>query len=75
MKQRSEAETVVAHLRKLSSDFNRRKISSYYTKGRGGFRHARERGHPVYSVRKFLDSCLRRNDGLYHRKFLNCSNI
>ncbi len=37
------------------------------------FRHAREGGHPVYSVPNFLDSCLRRNDGLYRNKLRHCS--
>jgi hypothetical protein len=33
--------------------------------GSGCFiRHAREGGHPGYSVPNLLDSCLRRNDGL-----------
>ena len=38
-------------------------------------RHAREGGHPVYSEPNFLDSCLRRNDGLYRNKLPDCSFI
>ena len=29
--------------------------------------HARTGGHPVYWVLKYLDSCLRRNDGHYRK--------
>jgi hypothetical protein len=36
-------------------------------------RHAREGGHPGYLIPNFLDSCLRRNDGLYRRKLPDCS--
>jgi len=32
------------------------------------------KGHPVGSVSNFLDSCLRRNDGLYCNKLPNRSN-
>ena len=44
--------------------------------GSGCFiRHSREGGHPIYWVPNFLDSCLRRNDGMYRRKLSGCSNI
>jgi len=37
------------------------------------FRQARESGQPVCSTPNFLDSCLRRNDGLYRNIFPECS--
>jgi hypothetical protein len=44
-------------------------------KGSGRFSgHAREGGHPVHSVPNFLDSCLRRNDGLYRHKLTGSPN-
>jgi hypothetical protein len=56
------------------SSTNRRTRRDYLNEGAGCFiSHAREGGHPVYSALNFLDSCLRRNDGLYRRKLPDCS--
>ena len=66
-----EADLIVSHLERCNVGILEgwviRSDKVYSLNEREGcvFRHARECGHPVYRVANFLDSCLRRNDGLY----------